>query len=55
MGKYNVLKRPQGFLVATCASEKEARRLISQIESNDLRNDTFEPDTYYIFKEGGDE
>ena len=55
MGNYQVLARPNGFLVATCKTEREARILISAIESNDVREDKFEPDTYYIFKEGGEE
>ena len=55
MANYNVLARPNGFLIATCQTEREARLMIQAIESNDVREDKFEPDTYYIFKEGGDE
>ncbi len=52
MARYEVLARPNGFVIATCPTEREARILIRALESNDVQDGSFEPDTYYIFKEG---
>jgi len=46
--EYVVKKKPNDFVICTCSTEREARILISGIESQDVRNDTFEPDTYCI-------
>ena len=50
---YIVKVRPNGFRVCACPTERDARLMISAMERNDIMNDTFEPDTYYI--EEGDE
>ena len=48
---YIVKVRPNGFRVCVCETEKDARLLISAMESKDVQEDTFEPDTYYIERE----
>lgn len=48
---YQVKSRPNGVLICSCPTEREARIMINAMETNDVREDTFEPDTYYI-KEG---
>lgn len=45
---YIVKAKPNGFEVCRTETEREARILISAMESNDVREDRFEPDTYYI-------
>ena len=45
---YLVKAKPNGFEVCLAETEREARIMISAMESNDVREDTFEPDTYYI-------
>ena len=45
---YIVKARPNGFRICACETEREARLLISAMESKDVQEDTFEPDTYYI-------
>ena len=45
---YIVKAKPNGFKVCSCESERDARILINAMEANDVREDTFEPDTYYI-------
>lgn len=44
---YIVKAKPNGFEVCRAETEREARILISAMESNDVREDRFEPDTYY--------
>lgn len=48
---YIVKAKPNGFEVCRCQTEREARLVISAIEGNDVLNDTFEPDSYYIESE----
>lgn len=50
--EFVVRARPNGFEVCRTKTEREARLLISAMESNDVREDRFEPDTYYIESEG---
>lgn len=45
---YIVKAKPNGFVICSAETEKEARILISAMEANDVREDRFEPDTYYI-------
>lgn len=45
---YIVKAKPLGFEVCRTETEREARILISAMESNDVREDRFEPDAYYI-------
>lgn len=45
---YIVKAKPNGFEVCRTETEREARILISAMESNDVQEDRFEPDTYYI-------
>lgn len=46
--KYIVKANPNGIVICSAETEREARILISAIESKDVREDRFEPDTYYI-------
>ena len=50
--EFVVKSKPNGFEVCRTGSEREARLLINAMESNDVREDRFEPDTYYIESEG---
>lgn len=50
--EFVVKSKPNGFEICRTGSEREARLLIKAIESNDVRDDLFEPDTYYIEREG---
>lgn len=45
---YIVKAKPNGFLICSCETEREARLIINAMEANDVREDRFEPDTYYI-------
>jgi len=45
---YIVKTKPNGFVVCRTETEREARIIISAMESNDVQEDRFEPDTYYI-------
>lgn len=45
---YIVKAKPNGFEVCRAETEREARIFISAMESNDVRENLFEPDTYYI-------
>lgn len=45
---YIVKAKPNGFTICGCETEKDARLMIRALESKDVREDTFEPDTYYI-------
>lgn len=44
---YIVKAKPNDFEVCRAETEREARILISAMENNDVREDRFEPDTYY--------
>lgn len=44
--------RPNGFEVCRRKTEREARDAINAFESDDVRRDDFQPDTYYIESEG---
>ena len=48
---YIVKAKPNGFEVCRAETEREARILISAMESNDVREDRFEPDTYFVERE----
>jgi hypothetical protein len=45
---YIVKAKPNGFVICSAETEREARIIISAIEHNDILEDRFEPDTYYI-------
>lgn len=45
---YIVKARPNGFEICRCEKKRDALLLISAMESKDVQEDTFEPDTYYI-------
>ena len=49
--EYIIKAKPNGMIVARAVSERDARVIISAMESNDVREDRFEPDTYYIDRE----
>lgn len=51
---YIVKARPNGFEVCRCETRRDALILISAMETNDVRNDTFEPDTYFIEESEGE-
>lgn len=50
--EFVVKAKPNGFEVCRTGTEREARLLINAMESNDVQEDRFEPDTYYIESEG---
>ena len=50
--EFVVKSKPNGFEICRTGSEREALILINAMESNDVREDRFEPDTYYIESEG---
>ena len=50
---YIIKAKPNGMIVARAVSKRDARVIISTIESIDLREDRFEPDTYYIEEVSG--
>ena len=50
--EFVVKAKPNGFEVCRTKTEREARLLINAMESNDVREDRFEPETYYVEREG---
>ena len=51
--EYIVKARPNGFEICRAATALEARIVISAMETNDVREDRFEPDTYFIEEVSG--
>ena len=50
--EFVIKAKPNGFEVCRTSTEREALILIKAMESNDVQEDRFEPDTYYIEREG---
>lgn len=46
--KYAVIKKPRNIEVCVCGTERGAVNLINALEAQDVRENVFEPDTYYI-------
>ena len=44
----DVKRRDTGEIIITVGSEKDARKVVNALETQDVRTGTFEPDTYDI-------
>ena len=44
----DVIRRDTGEILITVGSEKDARKVVNALETQDVRTGTFEPDTYEI-------